>query len=123
MPEKVIDHMQEAQTLQERPIDMESNEILNAEITMKELCRNIKKLKKRKAAAEDRITNEMLINTNQQMKEVILKVYNECLSHGIYPWNTALITPFTKRETSRIRTTTDLSLLVATLGSCSQVFY
>jgi hypothetical protein len=76
---------------------MESDEILNAEITIEELCKNIKKLKKRKAAAEDRIANEMLIYTNQRVKEVILKVYNECLSHGVYPWNTALITPLHKK--------------------------
>ena len=96
-PDKVTDHKQETQEIQDQPIDMESNEILNSEITMEELCKNIRKLKRRKAAAEDKITNELLIYTNQQLKEIILKVYNECLSHGVYPWNTALITPLHKK--------------------------
>ena len=96
-PDKVTDHKQETQEIQDQPIDMESNEILNSEITMEELCKNIRRLKRRKAAAEDKITNELLIYTNQQLKEIILKVYNECLSHGVYPWNTALITPLHKQ--------------------------
>jgi hypothetical protein len=96
-PDKMTDHKQETQEIQDQPIDMESNEILNSEITMEELCKNIRNLKRRKAAAEDKITNELLIYTNQQLKEIILKVYNECLSHGVCPWNTALITPLHKK--------------------------
>ncbi|KAL5253101.1 hypothetical protein ACHWQZ_G015761 [Mnemiopsis leidyi] len=68
-------------------------EILNSEITPEELS----KLKKGKASAEDGITSEFIINTANNTRQVILKVFNECLKQGVYPWNTALITPLHKK--------------------------
>ena len=55
--DKVAAHLRETETLQDAHIDLETDDTLNSEITMDELCRHIKKLKRRKAAAEDRITN------------------------------------------------------------------
>ena len=95
--EKISDHKRATEILQSCPIDVETEEILNSNITMEELCKHIAKLKRRKAAAEDKITNELLIYTNPQVKEIILKVFNESLNHGVYPWNTALITPLHKK--------------------------
>ena len=95
--DKVAAHLRETETLQDAHIDLETDDTLNSEITMDELCKHIKKLKRRKAAAEDRITNELLIYTSSQLREAICKVFNECLNHGVYPWNTVLITPLHKK--------------------------
>ena len=95
--DKVAAHLRETETLQDAHLDLETDDTLNSEITMDELCKHIKKLKRRKAAAEDRITNELLIYTSSQLREAICKVFNECLNHGVYPWNTALITPLHKK--------------------------
>ena len=82
---------------QEDPPTEDIDKILNDEISLEELNRNISKLKKGKASAEDGITNEFIINTANNTRLVILKVFNECLKQGIYPWNTALITPLHKK--------------------------
>ena len=82
---------------QEDPPAEDIDKILNDEISPEELSRNISKLKKGKASAEDGITNEFIINTANNTRLVILKVFNECLKQGIYPWNTALITPLHKK--------------------------
>jgi len=84
-------------TRQNDPPTEDIDEILNSEITPEELSRNISKLKKGKASAEDGITNEFIINTANNTRQVILKVFNECLKQGVYPWNTALITPLHKK--------------------------
>ena len=55
------------------------------------------KLKRGKASAEDAISNEFLIHSTSITRSVILKVFNECLKHGVYPWNTAPITPLHKK--------------------------
>ena len=70
---------------------------LNGEGTDAELSRTIQKLIRGKAAAEDGILNEFLKHATNNTKSVVLKVFNECLSNGIYPWNTALITPLHKK--------------------------
>ena len=59
-------------------------------------CRNIQKhpkAQKRKAAAEDELLNKFLKCVTDDTKSVVLKVFNECLTHGIYPSNMVLITP------------------------------
>ena len=96
-PELVAHLQDETASLQCREISEEVDEILNGEITLEELSKMIAKLKKGKAAAEDGILNEFLKHSTYETKLVILKVYNECLEKGIYPWNTALITPLHKK--------------------------
>ena len=95
--EKITHLKDETATRQLNPPVPAVDEILNDEITLEELSRNINKLKKGKASAEDGITNEFIINTANNTRLVILKVFNECLKKGIYPWNTALITPLHKK--------------------------
>ena len=70
---------------------------LNGEITLSELSACIKKLKNRKAVAEDGIMNEFLKNADPRLCQAIIKVFNECLSVGVYPWNVSLITPLHKK--------------------------
>ena len=76
---------------------VKGDELLNFEMTVEKLKKNIKKLKKGKAVAEDGIPNELWIYSTTDTWQVILKVFNECLEYGIYPWNTARITPLHKK--------------------------
>ena len=73
------------------------HETLDYVITMSELENCLNNLKHGKAVAEDGISNEFLINSTKLLRQSILKVFNECLRHGLYPWNVALITPIHKK--------------------------
>ena len=72
-------------------------DLLNEIIEHDELVSAINRLKTGKAVSEDNIMNEFLINSNNNVKGVILKVFNECLKYGIYPWNGTIITPLHKK--------------------------
>ena len=78
-------------------VTMDLDASLNAEITLEELDNCIKRLKARKAVAEDKIANEFLKNSTHETKQAVLKVFSDCLNHGVYPWNTALVTPILKK--------------------------
>ena len=78
-------------------VTMDLDTSLNAEITLEELDNCIKRLKAKKAVAEDKIANEFLKNSTHETKQAVLKVFNECLNHGVYPWNTTLVTPILKK--------------------------
>ena len=75
----------------------ECSEILNDDIKMDEVNSAISRLKRGKAVSEDCLANEFLIYASAPLREAILKLYNECLKHGVYPWNTSLITPLHKK--------------------------
>ena len=96
-PEIVSYLQEETQSLQQESVNEEMSQVLNGTITDAELLRNIQRLKRGKAAAEDGLLNEFFKYATSNTKSVILKVFNECLKNGIYPWNTALITPLHKK--------------------------
>ena len=70
---------------------------LNEEITMDELTRCIRMLKKGKAVAEDLIPNEFLKASSENMLSAVLNLFNQCLDQGVYPWTTSLVTPLHKK--------------------------
>jgi hypothetical protein len=72
-------------------------DLLDETITLNELQNAIAKLKKGKAVAEDLVANEFLNASNEEILNVLLQLYNECLNHGVYPWNTSLVTPLHKK--------------------------
>ena len=74
-----------------------SHDDLNCPITIVELEVALKKLSNGKSVAEDTISNEMLKNTTDNTRKVLLKLFNACLLTGSYPWNTSLITPIFKK--------------------------
>ena len=78
-------------------VTMDLDASLNAEITLEELDNCIKRLKAKKAVAEDKIANEFLKHSTNEIQQAILKVFNECINHGVYPWITALVTPILKK--------------------------
>ena len=87
-------------------------DILTRDITSGELEACIRKLKYGKAAADERITNELLKNATNLLCKCILWLFNECLAIGVYPWNTAIVTQlhhFTRNKIGMTQRITELS--------------
>ena len=72
-------------------------DILNRCFSLSEIEDALKKLKNNKSVSEDLISNEMLKNLNQQFKGLLLKLFNDCLLQGVYPWNHFITTPLHKK--------------------------
>ena len=70
--------------------------ILNKEISINEIERAIKNLKKGKSCSVDLISNEMLQSLNPTGLSALTKTFNHCLTSGKYPWHTSIITPIYK---------------------------
>ncbi len=68
-------------------------EELNCDFTIQEIGDAIKKLQNNKSVSDDLISNEMLKNSNNKLQLILQKLFNACLTHGIYPWNTSITTP------------------------------
>ena len=60
---------------------------LNGPISTTEFDTAARKLLNNKSVSGDLISNEMLKNLTIPLKGLVLKLYNSCLKHGIYPWN------------------------------------
>ena len=101
LPTDKIADLKEATEQLTQQLDNNSNddlsELTNADISMCELNAAIAKLKRGKAVSEDCIANEFLIYSTLTLREAIVKLFNECLKIGAYPWNTSLITPLHKK--------------------------
>ena len=72
-------------------------EELNRDFTLPEITEVIKKLKNNKSTSDDLISNEMLKNSGDQLQKLLLKLFNNCLNHGTYPWNNSIPTPLHKK--------------------------
>ena len=70
---------------------------LNDIVTEEELSLSLKLLKNGKAAGLDSILNEQLKCSNGQLLRILLNLFNACLDLGVYPWNTAVVTPLHKK--------------------------
>ena len=70
------------------------------QFTMVELSRAMKKLKKRKAAGQDKLHNEMLQNLGDTGKRAILCLINMSWCEGNLPkaWRNAVISPILKKD-------------------------
>jgi hypothetical protein len=71
--------------------------ILDSEISMDELTVCVKKSKKGKAVAEDLVPNEFLKASTKGMLSIVLNLFSQCLSLGVYPWTTSVVTPLHKK--------------------------
>ena len=74
----------------------DKSEGLNGVITFAEVGNALAKLRLGKSPSEDRITNDMLKCMSTQGKITLRKIFNHCLSNGLYPWHTSIITPLFK---------------------------
>ena len=79
----------------ERQSELET--IMNASITVDEVKQSIKGLKRGKAAGIDGIPNELLKESCHNTVALLTHLFNQCLKHGVYPWNTTVITPIHKK--------------------------
>ena len=70
---------------------------LDEKITLEELTSCIKAAKKGKAVSEDLIPNEFLKASTKTMLNAVLNLFNQCLSLGVYPWTTSIVTPLHKK--------------------------
>ena len=76
---------------------VELTNILDKDITFEKLKECVCNSKKGKAVAEDLISNEFLKTSSSKMLQTMLYMFNQCLSHGVYPWRTSLVTPLHKK--------------------------
>ena len=67
--------------------------VLNEEISEKEVTECIKSLKNKKSPGNDQINNEMIKCTNKEGKQLITKLFNTILKFGHFPkdWNFGLL--------------------------------
>ena len=75
----------------------EQVETLNRTFTLPELGTAIKKSKNNKSVSEDLISNEMLKNLSGKSEQILLKLFNDCLQRGVYPWSNSITTPLHKK--------------------------
>ena len=81
----------------EMPSEKSCDEFLDREITMEEIKECIRASKRGKAVSEDLISNEMLKASGHDLLCGIRNLFNQCLTHGTYPWNTSVVTPLHKK--------------------------
>ena len=74
-----------------------NNDVLNDPFTFDELESAINNLKKGKASSHDMISNEIIKSLNINMRQLLLKLFNVCLSSGSYFWSSSIITPIFKK--------------------------
>eukprot|EP00116_Pleurobrachia_bachei_P008558 sb/3468820/ len=70
---------------------------LNQPICTNDVERAIKDLKRGKSPGIDGIPNELLKEACPNTIKLLTHLYNQCLEHGVYPWNTTVITPIHKK--------------------------
>ena len=77
-------------------------DILNENISDKEVLDCMKKIKNKKTPGYDQITNEMIKCTNKEGVKLITKLFNKLLQSGLFPseWNYGLLLPIHKGDDS-----------------------
>ena len=73
-------------------ITAEEDHILNQQITIHEVKLAINKLKLNKSPSLD-----LIKNSNEDLQTIISRLFNGCLSHGVYPWNLSVTSPLHKK--------------------------
>ena len=71
--------------------------ILKDKITSTEVSLIIKSLKLGKASPNDKISNEIIKNLDNNHFNFLTSYFNTCLEYGIYPWVESIITPLHKK--------------------------
>ena len=92
---------------------------LSHPISMDELSGTIKDLKNGKSPSLDQVANEMLRSSSFDLKQLLLKLFNGCLTIGCYPWSTSLTTVIHKKGS----TANPDNYRAITLGSCIGKLY
>ena len=78
-------------------LSSDPNTILNDAFTLEELSVAISSLNIGKASSFDHISNELIKGLDDNFKQLLLKLFNLCLSKGCYFWSESIITPLHKK--------------------------
>ena len=73
------------------------NDTLNSPFSSDELDHAIRGLKNGKASSFDHISNEIIKAMDNQLKDLVLKLFNICLRTGSYFWGRSILTPIHKK--------------------------
>ena len=94
-------HINGHDQIKNTPIDHFQSQLqvdaLNHCFSLSEMESVIKRLKNNKSVSEDLISNEMLKHMSTHFKKLLLKLFNDCLQQGVYPWNRSITTPLHKK--------------------------
>ena len=95
-PEGKGDRTYESRPREEVVVEVED---LDKQITMEELNRALNKLKAKKAAGDDGIIPEFLKNASSELKEFMIKLFNNLYDNGVFPseWSSSIIVPIFKK--------------------------
>jgi hypothetical protein len=76
-------------------LHVNSDEILDAPISLEEVCASAKKLEGKKASAGDSINNEIIKVAVDVIAPYCVKFFNSILPHGVFPrtWSEGYIVP------------------------------
>ena len=85
----------------ESPPQHVSVDCLDREINTSDLERAFLNLNNNKACGQDGILNEFIKNSNDQVKNVTLRIFNKILDTGFFPsqWSVGVIIPIHKKVT------------------------
>ena len=88
------DHHKKIRTFTEEPMETEDN----MEFTTEEIRQAIKSIDHKKAPGEDGITSKIIMWTFERFPQIMISLYNGCLSKGCFPkrWKRARIIPLIK---------------------------
>ena len=77
---------------------VKSNNILDAPISVHEVCTSARKLKNKKSSAKDVISNEIIKIAVEELAPYFVKLFNHILFQGIFPqaWSEGDIVPLYK---------------------------
>jgi hypothetical protein len=87
--------------------ETESNDVMKNDITIAELNKSIKQLKKKKSPGPDHVSNEMIQHLGNTTKQKLLEIFNLSWRSGQVPqcWKEATMIPVLKKGKNRTKPT------------------
>ena len=95
--EKKTEIFNEASRIKNFDLTESAEAILNQPIKAEEILESLSTLKNGKSSSDDMINNEILKSLFEKNASLLVKLFNQCLNSGVYPWNNSLITPLHKK--------------------------
>ena len=95
--EKKSEFSDEARIINNIGLPESAETILNGPIVANEILESLSTLKNGKSSSDDMVNNEILKSLFEKNASLLVKLFNQCLDSGTYPWNNSLITPLHKK--------------------------
>ena len=96
-PEKKAELSEVTARLKNLNCNSSTETLLNQPISANEIFESMSSLKNGKSSSDDMISNEMIKYIFEKNVSLLVKLFNQCLDSGTYPWNNSLITPLHKK--------------------------